>query len=75
MHIHHVMSELGLKFIMSSTPNSSENCGGLCFWCQAPATCHGTYEGHTGYACDECCGHGCEDGWCEPTESDATPSE
>lgn len=36
-----------------------------CFWCERPATCYGTYEGHTGYACDECCGHGCEDGWCD----------
>lgn len=37
-----------------------------CDWCDDPATCHGTYDGHTGYACDDCCGHGCEDGWCDP---------
>lgn len=38
-----------------------------CAHCGAPATCYGAYEGqppHSG--CDECCGHGCEDGWCVP---------
>ena len=38
----------------------------LCGSCQKPATCFGTYEGDGvwAFACDECCGHGCEDGWC-----------
>jgi hypothetical protein len=36
-----------------------------CRFCDCPATCHGTYEGDTGFACDDCCGHGCEDGHCE----------
>jgi hypothetical protein len=38
----------------------------VCPHCGKPATCYGTYEGHTGYGCDECCGHGNEDGHCEP---------
>lgn len=37
----------------------------VCRNCGNPATCYGTYENDTGYACDECCGHGCEDGHCE----------
>jgi hypothetical protein len=32
-----------------------------------PATCVGSYEGQPEEtrACDECCGHGCEDGLCD----------
>lgn len=41
-----------------------------CDHCGERAVCHGTYEGHTGYACDECCHHGCEDGWCDRIEYD-----
>lgn len=38
-----------------------------CAICQAPATCIGAYEGGTlNFACDTCCGHGCEDGRCWP---------
>lgn len=37
-----------------------------CDHCGDKAACYGTYEGHTGYSCDECCGHGCEDGHCDP---------
>jgi hypothetical protein len=39
----------------------------VCLVCGAPATCFGQYEGRgpVRYACDECCGHGNEDGWCE----------
>lgn len=34
--------------------------------CGRPATCFGSYESsdNFGYGCDECCGHGNEDGWC-----------
>lgn len=42
----------------------------ICRICGKPASCYGTYEGSAGYACDECCGHGNEDGECEPI---ATP--
>lgn len=40
----------------------------ICAVCGAPATCVGAYEGATDPepACDGCCGHGNEDGWCEP---------
>ena len=36
--------------------------------CGKPATCVGAYEReeNLGVACDECCGHGNEDGWCVP---------
>jgi len=39
-----------------------------CRTCGKPATCHGTYESVTGDSCDDCCGHGCEDGFCHPIE-------
>jgi hypothetical protein len=39
----------------------------ICSSCGAKATCFGAYENGTqpAYACDDCCGHGCEDGYCE----------
>ncbi len=39
-----------------------------CWVCGKSAACFGRYEGHgpMGYACDDCCGHGCEDGHCDP---------
>lgn len=41
----------------------------LCAVCGAPATCYGNYEMTAeDYACDQCCAHGNEDGWCKPTE-------
>jgi hypothetical protein len=50
---------------------------GVCYACGEPATCHGRYEGHgpIQFACDECCGHGCEDGWCEPVDTDANAAD
>lgn len=40
----------------------------LCATCSTDATCFGRYEGHgpVAWACDTCCGHGNEDGWCKP---------
>ena len=38
------------------------------------ATCVGSYEGHepdNTPACDECCGHGNEDGRCTPLNEEA----
>jgi hypothetical protein len=41
-----------------------------CVSCGAPAACIGSYEGNPiGAACNVCCGHGNEDGWCEPIGS------
>ena len=43
----------------------------VCATCGKPATCHGAYEGHDDPpqdSCDDCCGHGNEDGWCRPIE-------
>lgn len=39
----------------------------VCAWCGNPAVCFGAYEDNTEktYACNECCGHGCEDGHCD----------
>lgn len=36
----------------------------VCEFCGGKATCLGRYEGarEDSYACDACCGHGCEDG-------------
>lgn len=41
-----------------------------CIHCGAPATCVGAYEASEIWepACDECCGHGCEDGQCYPLD-------
>ncbi len=38
----------------------------ICDFCGATATCLGAYESdeNLGFACDTCCGHGNEDGWC-----------
>lgn len=39
----------------------------LCKNCGSPATCIGSYEGSPiAPACDKCCGHGNEDGYCNP---------
>lgn len=40
----------------------------FCAYCGKPATCLGAYDMETDakYACDDCCGHGNEDGWCKP---------
>lgn len=41
----------------------------VCAICGKPAACFGCYEDPSGadqYACDGCCGHGNEDGWCKP---------
>jgi hypothetical protein len=40
----------------------------LCDVCGKPAACMGSYEMQErwAYACNECCGHGCEDGVCYP---------
>lgn len=44
----------------------------LCRFCEKPATCFGTYESSAnhGFACDDCCGHGNEDGWCTADPAD-----
>lgn len=42
--------------------------GDVCAHCDRPPVCIGVYEDSTGQpalACDECCGHGNEDGWCK----------
>lgn len=41
--------------------------------CGNRPTCRGAYEGQDviGYGCDDCCGHGNEDGWCEPVGTGA----
>lgn len=43
-----------------------------CTGCSAPAACFGDYEGRTvpTYACDNCCEHSNEGGWCEPVPED-----
>ncbi len=44
-----------------------------CANCGNPATCVGRYEDMPepgDPACDECCGHGCEGGHCDPTTPD-----
>lgn len=46
---------------------------GPCGYCGKPATCYGVYENPcrpVTRACDDCCGHGREDGWCSPFGGD-----
>lgn len=41
----------------------------VCATCSKPATCVGRYEDEPEPgvpSCDDCCGHGCEDGHCDP---------
>ncbi len=46
-----------------------------CGCCERAATCVGAYEGSLiDFACDECCGHGNEDGWCRPLPRGAGPA-
>lgn len=65
-----------LNVIVAATPSDEElrelaalkEARPKCDHCDNPATCFGSYEGspeNYGYACDTCCGHGCEDGHCE----------
>lgn len=43
--------------------------------CNHRATCYGAYEGRkVSFGCDKCCGHGNEDGWCEPFPTSDNPS-
>ncbi len=43
-----------------------------CIHCGNPASCVGKYDNMDGYepACDDCCGHGNEDGHCEQVTAD-----
>lgn len=43
-----------------------------CNFCGNKATCYGAYEGKTikSHACDNCCGHGNEDGRCAQLDPD-----
>lgn len=43
--------------------------------CGKPATCIGKYEAMEAEvpACDDCCGHGCEDGQCRPLQAPSDP--
>jgi hypothetical protein len=52
-----------LEAIVADLPKQKYTCG----HCQVrEATCYGKYDNMTQpeFACDECCGHGCEDGQC-----------
>lgn len=57
-----VLCDAGLAAVVELEP--------VCAHCpeQRPAACYGRYEAmeESAFACDTCCGHGCEDGCCEP---------
>ncbi len=42
-----------------------------CATCGKPATCLGAYEDakDRSYGCDDCCAHGCEDGYCHQLDA------
>lgn len=48
-----------------------------CHICDKPATCIGAYEDMTEelYCCDDCCGHGNEDGHCRMLAEDKEMNE
>lgn len=47
-----------------------------CAICGKPATCFGAYENAAVEepACDDCCGHACEDDSCVPIEDATLPA-
>ena len=60
---------------MTPSPPHEEGKPAMCAICGKPATCLGLYDAPyleadlttpDEYACDDCCGHGNEDGYCEP---------
>ena len=66
-----VADSIGL--LRSDAPSALGSCVStskiVCGTCgTAEASCFGSYEGHErpNFSCDTCCGHGNEDGWCEP---------
>lgn len=59
---------------LSGSSEKGDGVEAVCANCGAPATCHGKYEaGIIGFACDQCCGHGNEDGWCNPVVATKAP--
>lgn len=50
--------------VLRVTPSTSD--GPTCHVCGQPASCVGRYDDAEARApaCDQCCGHGCEDGRC-----------
>lgn len=61
----------GLAAVVNDTGSSTTEAASgylACHVCGKPAYCIGSYEGDSQYrpACDACCGHGNEDGWCRP---------
>jgi hypothetical protein len=49
--------------------DTMDNLDGKLCDCGLPAACYGAYEGMPpDFACNECCGHGNEDGWCVSVE-------
>ena len=59
----------GIEAAADADREQSENIP-RCAVCGNRATCRGVYEPPMdrapAFACDTCCGHGNEDGWCEP---------
>jgi hypothetical protein len=64
-----VKNDLGETSFCATDAGRAALEGELCAHCgRERATCRGAYEGmrRAKLACDTCCGHGCEDGRCEP---------
>jgi hypothetical protein len=58
--------------VHGAAASRSEHAAAACATCGKPATCYGVYEDPSApaaYACDDCCGHGNEDGHCEPVSA------
>lgn len=61
----------GLRPPQGACPPAGTDDLPVCAFCGQTATCFGAYEGHEKdqYACDDCCAHGNEDGYCRPVAS------
>ncbi len=60
---------------MDTPKPKTERLRPTCQFCGEPAVCYGhSSDTEPGYACDKCCGHGCEDGECEFIPTPAAPS-
>lgn len=69
------LAAAGVTDVAPTSPPSDDNPPAsdaplVCSHCGKPASCIGRYDNmiEDAPACDDCCGHGCEDGHCEPID-------
>ncbi len=68
-------AQLSLDRMLDSPAAAGSHEPPQCTHCDKPATCIGAYEDPSGIpepACDDCCAHGNEDGYCNPINKETT---